>query len=90
MKKYIFVFVAALFTPLLAMAQNNMMNFGSLASGAEIMGNNWSHGDYMMNGWGMMGGMSSIFSWLALVTWVVWLIVGFLAIILIWKNIRKK
>ena len=56
-----------------------------------MMNGNWSGSQNMMNGWGLTGVTTgTFFVWLSIVTLMVWLIVGVLAIILIWKKMGKK
>ncbi|MDP2641597.1 MAG: hypothetical protein Q8P39_03690 [Candidatus Yanofskybacteria bacterium] len=59
-----------------------MMNrFGSSQTGE------WG----MMNGfgWGMMDGIGTFLAWLFTLTWIVWLAVGVLAVVWLWKQIRR-
>lgn len=43
---------------------------------------------HMGNGGGMMG--TGVFGFLAILTWLVWLAVGTLAIVWLWQKINKK
>ncbi|MEX0877711.1 MAG: hypothetical protein WDZ40_02485 [Candidatus Spechtbacterales bacterium] len=43
---------------------------------------------HMGNGVGMMGG--GVFGFFALLTWLVWLVVGILAVVWLWQDINRK
>lgn len=49
----------------------------------NMMGTNW--GGMMGSGWGF-----GFWAWLAVSTWLIWLVVGVLLIIWLWRLISKK
>lgn len=58
-----------------------------------MMGNNFSNigGSGMMGwGYGVAGGWTNIWFWLVLFSVIIWLIVGVLAAIWLWKKIQEK